>query len=96
MLTRLITVTTRGMQRSRCRDCRQPILWVTTQSRPRHPAKRLPFNLPRPFPLRTERNEETGVEFEVWPAIALHFRTCQAGRREARAWFPSTRTEVRA
>lgn len=74
--SRLITVVASSLERGRCRYCGAPILWATTTSSPGHPAKSLPFSVPRPFPLSVTRNDETGVVFEHWPKAALHFRSC--------------------
>lgn len=77
MRSRLITIVDRGITRGRCKFCGAAILWVTTASRPGCPARTLPFDLPRPWPLSTDRSDETGLAFEVWPASALHFATCR-------------------
>lgn len=80
-MDRLITVITSvGVKQGRCRDCRDPILFAMRASRPGHPAKLLPWNRPRPWPLSTTRNDETGLVCEVWPASALHFTTCRLKR----------------
>jgi hypothetical protein len=86
MRPRLITIVDRGISRGRCKFCRAPILWVTTASRPGSPARTLPFDLPRPWPLSTDRNDDTGLAFETWPASALHFATCpRTDQRKANA-----------
>lgn len=83
MRERLVTVALVGIHEGRCRYCRRRVLWATTQSKPGQRARTLPFDLPRPWPLRTERNNETGIEFEVWPAAAKHFATCRAPQQRS-------------
>lgn len=74
---RLVTIAAVTVSRGTCRYCGQGVLWATTASRPGYPSKTLPFNPPRPFPLSTRRNDETGVVFEDWPRAALHVITCK-------------------
>jgi hypothetical protein len=96
MQGRLVTVVTSiAMPTGRCRYCGRSIFWATTASRPGHPSKTLPFDLPRPWPLRTERNDDTGLAFEIWPSSSLHFTTCPS--RQARSFRPAVqRRMVRA
>lgn len=77
MHARTLTIVASTIKDGRCRYCHDPIIWATTASEPGRIAKTLPFNRPRPFPLRTERNDEIGLVFEVWPSAALHFTTCK-------------------
>jgi hypothetical protein len=79
---RLICVATVGLRDGRCKYCGDRILWVTTASTPGKPSRVLPFSWPRPYPLRHEVNDETGVGFEYWPTEKLHLVTC--ARREQR------------
>jgi len=74
--SRLICVVTAGISEARCKYCRDRIVWATTASQRGKPSRTLPFTWPRPFPLRQERNDETGIGFEYWPAEKLHFVTC--------------------
>lgn len=76
MSGRTVTIVASTVQPGTCRYCRAHILWATRASQPGAPAKTLPFNRPRPWPLSTTRNDETGLTFEVWPAEALHFVSC--------------------
>lgn len=73
---RTIKVCTLGIEEGRCKYCRDRILWATTASAPGKPARTLPFTWPRPWPISAERNDETGLDFEVWPREKLHFTTC--------------------
>jgi hypothetical protein len=73
----IMVVSSVEMGRGKCRYCGAPVLWVTTASQPGRPARTLPFDPPRPWPLRTDRNDDTGVAFEVWPTSALHFASCK-------------------
>lgn len=85
---RLIPVVTSvGVQEGRCRTCGQRILWATRASTPGRPAKTLPWTPPRPWPLRSDRNDETGLVIEYWPAGSLHFATCK---------FPTTKKKTQA
>lgn len=77
MYARTVTVVAGTVKDGTCRYCHDRILWATTASAKGRPAKTLPFNRPRPWSLSEQRNDETGVSFEVWPADALHFTTCR-------------------
>lgn len=73
----LPVVTSAPVTRGRCKYCRQPIVWATVASRGHGlPAKTLPFSR-RPIPERSERNDETGLTIEWWPAGELHFKHCK-------------------
>lgn len=77
MRSHTITVVASNAKEGRCRYCRERILWVTTASEPRRPARTLPFNVPRPIPLSVRRNDESGIVFEVWSSASLHTETCR-------------------
>lgn len=82
---RLIPVVTSvGVREGRCKYCHDRVLWVTRASTPGQPARGLPFNR-RPWPLRTERNDETGLVVEYWPAAELHFATCRVPKLKKQA-----------
>jgi hypothetical protein len=57
-------------RRSRCRDCRKPMVWRTTDQN-----KQLPFQ-PEAKPVRVDVHPEKGTRFDVLPASALHARVC--------------------
>lgn len=84
MRERLIRVVTSvGVTEARCKFCRDRILWVTRASAPGRPARALPFNRPRPWPLEVDETE-SGLVIETWPASALHLGTCQGDRSRGR------------
>lgn len=76
MSQRTVTIVASSVKPGRCKFCKGPILWATRAASPGRPARGLPFSLPRPWPLSTSTNEETGIAFEVWPTSALHLETC--------------------
>lgn len=92
---RVIGIVASSVTRGRCRYCQQPIVWAITESKPGRPARTLPFDAPRPWPLSETRNDETGVVFEYWPTMALHLRTCphQPIRRKSKT-MKARRTNV--
>lgn len=75
MRDRTITVVAGSAREGRCRQCRVRILWVTVAADRGRAARSLPFDAPAPMPLRRYRTD-TGVVFEVWPRLALHFESC--------------------
>lgn len=79
MASRIVAVVTSiGVLDVTCRRCGVPILLAMRASQPGKPAKWLPFDRPRPWPLSSVRNDETGIVIEHWSTEKLHFVTCAA------------------
>lgn len=74
-----------GLREGRCHFCRARILWATVASRKGRKAKTLPFDLPKPFPMRTDRDADTGITVEWWPEASLHFTSCTNRPQATRA-----------
>lgn len=58
------------VERRRCRWCRRPVAWRTTDQ-----GKRLPFE-PNANVLRVDEHPETGIKYDVLEASQLHSRHC--------------------
>lgn len=82
MPDRLVCVVASSACKGRCRDCRRRVVFVTTASTRKQPARGMAFDWPKPFPTRTEVNDATGITFEYWPTANRHIYSCPMRRRE--------------